>query len=319
MRLTILFLALAAVMLAQPAAAQTCNFSNTGIDFGNVLLASGSFQLSTGTFTANCSGTPGQTIRICPNFNAGSGGMNVSGDPRYLAQGATRMDFNIFKSNGVGQVWGSYTWSAAARPPVLTISLPASGSGSGSQTMFGRLYNKQGVLPTGTYSSVFSGVNTQIDYGYAPGFNCGPALSSRVQNVPFVVRTTNNSSCILATTELNFGSQVSLGSQILSSNSLQVTCTAGTVYEVSLNNGTSGATSPTTRRMTNATTSSSITYGIYRDTGRTQPWGSTSGSNTVSSVGTGSAQTFTGYGKVPAQATPPSLNYADTIIIQVTY
>jgi len=319
MRLIPLFLALSALLAVRPAMAQTCNFSNTGIDFGNVVLASGGFQSSTGTFTANCSGTPGQTIRICPNFNQGSGGAHPSGDPRYLLQGSTRLEYNIFRNNGVGQTWGSYTWSASPRPPTLTLTLNGSGTGSVSQTLYGRLYNKQGALPTWTFLSTFSGAHTQIDYGYAPGFTCGPTLSSRAQNVPFVVRTTNNSACTVIATDLNFGTQADLGSPALATNAIQVTCSPGTSYEIGLNNGSSGGTSPVDRRMANTATASQIAYGIYRDAGRLQPWGMTSGSNTVSGTGTGSAQTFTGYGKVPAQATPPALTYTDTVIVQVTY
>ena len=319
MHLKRLLLPIACVVLAGPAAAQTCTFGNTGIDFGNVVLSAGGFQSSSGTFTANCSGTPGQTVRICPNFNAGSGGMDPSGDPRYLTQGVTRMRYNIFRSNGVGQVWGSYTWAASPRPPAMTVTLNGSGNGSASQAMFGRLYNQQGTLPTGTFSSVFSGTNTQIDYGYAPGFTCGPTLSSRVQQVPFTVRTTNSTSCTVLATDLNFGTHLDLSAPVLATNAIQVTCSPGALYEVSLNNGASGATSPVLRRMTNVASPNSITYGIYRDPTRTLPWGSTSGSNTVSLVGTGLAQSLTGYGRVPAQTTPRALTYTDTVIVQVTY
>ncbi len=318
MRLAVLMPVLAALALTPPARAQSCNFGNTGIDFGNVSLGGG-FQSANGTFSADCSGTPGQTIRVCANFNAGSGGVAAGGNPRYLTQGATLMNFNIYRSNGVGQVWGSYTWSASSRPPAISVSLNSSGTGSASQTMFGRLANQQGTLPTGTFSSVFSGAHTQIDYGYAPGFTCGSTLSSRVQNVPFLVRTTNNSSCTITATDLNFGSQANLDAQILASNSIQVNCTSGAQYEIGLNNGISGGASPLARRMTSISTPASISYGIYRDAARSQVWGSTSGVNTVSGVGTGTNQVITSYGLVPVQPTPGAYTYTDTIIVQVTY
>ena len=318
MRLAAWMLVLAILPQTQYARAQSCNFSNTGIDFGNVSLAGG-FQTANGTFAANCSGTPGQTIRICPNFNAGSGGVAASGDPRYLTQGATRMGYNIYRSNGAGQIWGSYTWSASARPPAMSIALGGGGTGNTSQTMFGRISNQQGTLPTGTFSSVFSGAQTQIDYGYAPGFSCGSTLSSRVQNVPFTVRTTHNSACTITATDLNFGNQANLNAAILASNSIQVNCTAGTQYEIGLGNGTSGATAPASRRMTSIATADTIAYGIFRNNARSQQWGSSSGVNTMSAVGTGVNQVFTGYGLVPTQPTPGAYTYTDTIIVQVTY
>jgi spore coat protein U-like protein len=314
-----LLLGLILLILETAAAhAQSCSFSNTGINFGNVNLVSGGFQTATGTFTASCTGIARQAITICPNFNAGSGGVQSSGDPRYLVQGSYKMEYNLFRSNGVGQVWGSYTWSASPRPPSMSITLSASGSGSASQTIYGRLYNQQSGVPTGTFSSVFSGANTQIDYGYSSAFSCGSTLSPRVQNVPFTVRTTNNSSCSISTMTLDFGSQPNLNVAKSASNIISITCTAGTLYDVGLSNGVTG-TGPTARKMTNTGTSQAITYGIYRNSTGLLPWGSTTGVNTVSSVGTGLAQSFQTFGIVPAQTTPPSLTYTDTVVVTVTY
>ena len=307
------------LLSAADAHAQSCVFNNTGVDFGNVNLTGGGFQTASGTFTANCTGTPGQAIRVCANFNAGSGGVAASGDPRYLTQGATRLNYNLFRTNGVGQVWGSYLWSAPPRPPAITVNLSASGTGAASETMFGRLYNGQAAAPTGTFSSVFSGTHSQIDYGYAASFNCGATVSPRVQSVPFTVRATNNSSCTIATTALNFGNHANLNTAKTVTNSISVTCTAGTLYDVGLSNGSSGGTGPTSRLMKNIATSEAITYGIYRNAALSLPWGNTAGSNTVSATGNGVAQTYTGHGRVPIQPTPPSLTYTDTIVVTVTY
>ncbi len=106
MRLTAILFALAVFFAwTAPARALSCSFTNTGINFGNVNLMSGGFQSATGTFTAECTGNARQTVRICPNFNAGSGGIHPSGDPRYLTQGATTMRYDLFRNNGVGQPW----------------------------------------------------------------------------------------------------------------------------------------------------------------------------------------------------------------------
>ncbi len=301
------------------AQAQSCVFTNTGVDFGNVNLAGGGSITATGTFAASCTGTPGQSIRICANFNAGSGGAAASGDPRFLTQGATRLNYNLFRNNGVGQVWGSFLWSASPRPPAISLALGGSGSGSISQTIFGRIANGQGAAPTGTFLSVFSGAHTQIDYGYAASFNCSAALSPRVQSVPFTVRVTNNSSCTVSTTALNFGNQTALDTAKTATNSISVTCTGGTLYNIGLSNGSSGGTGPTARLMSNVAAAETITYGVFRDAGFTQPWGNVAGSDTVSATGTGSAQNFTGHGLIPVQATPPPLTYTDTVIVTVTY
>jgi spore coat protein U-like protein len=304
---------------AVPANAYSCSFSNTGIDFGNVDLTSGGFQSATGTFTADCTGNPGQTITICPNFNEGSGGIDPSGSPRFMTQGATQLRFDLFQTNGVGKQWGSYTWPYSGKPPTLSVTIGNNGFGSASQTIFGRLYNQQATLPPGTFTSMFGGANTQIDYGLGPSFKCNAAISGRAQNVPFLVRATNNSTCTVVATDLDFGIQNNLDAPIAATNLITATCTAGTVFEIGLSNGSSGATSPSQRKMTSTLNSQSVSYQIYRNAARTQVWGSTFGSDTVSSVSSGLPLIFTGYGLVPAQATPNSQVYTDNVVVVVTY
>jgi len=65
--------------------------------------------------------------------------------------------------------------------------------------------------------------------------------------------------------------------------------------------------------------SETVTYGLYLNAGRTQPWGSTIGTNTASGTGSGFAQPFTAYGRVLPQATPSPGTYTDTIVITVAY
>jgi spore coat protein U-like protein len=64
---------------------------------------------------------------------------------------------------------------------------------------------------------------------------------------------------------------------------------------------------------------STVTYGLYRDSARSQAWGSTAGVDTVSGTGTGLTQTLTVYGRVAPQTTPTPGTYSDTIIATVTY
>lgn len=299
--------------------AQSCTFTNTGVNFGNVVLLGGTVS-SNGTFTATCSGLPSLSIRICPSFNAGSGGASTSGNPRYLAQGISRLNYNLFSNSGRGQVWGSYVWSASPRPPPdISVGLSSLGTGTASQTIFGQIFAGQSAVPTGPYSSTFSGTHTRIDYGYSELFDCGTNLSSRVQSVPFAVSANTIGSCTVATTALDFGNQPNLDTVKTASNLISVTCSAGVLYDVGLSNGTSGGSGPTTRLMANGATPQAITYGIYRDAGYSQPWGDVAGSNTISAIGTGTVQNYTGRGRIPIQATPPSLTYTDTVVVTVTY
>lgn len=62
----------------------------------------------------------------------------------------------------------------------------------------------------------------------------------------------------------------------------------------------------------------SITYGLYTDAARTIPWGSAAG-QTISGTGNGSARSLTVYGRVPAQTTPMTGLYSDTVVVTVNY
>ena len=84
-----------------------------------------------------------------------------------------------------------------------------------------------------------------------------------------------------------------------------------------LDGGTSGATNPTLRRMTKGT--SFITYGLYGDAARTQPWFNTTAFYRAGGTGTGLAQSFNVYGRIPVQTTPPQGVYSDNVVVTVTY
>ncbi|MBI3674922.1 MAG: spore coat U domain-containing protein, partial [Rhizobiales bacterium] len=306
---------------SQPAGAQACSFTNTGLDFGNVGVATSNNIQTTGTFTATCTGTPNTQVRICANFNAGSGGANSDGSLRYMLQGVTRLAYNIYTNNGFGQVWGSFTalWNRSPRPPGMLLSLGANGTGTLTRTIYARLANNQTGIPTGTFLSSFGGNNTQIAYNYSNVQNCQPAPLPNLTQAPFIVRLTNESTCTVSATNLAFGSTGTLATVKTTTNSISVNCTSGALYEVGLSNGSSGGTGPTARKMSNTATTSKVTYGIYRDAAMSQPWGSTSGTDTLTATGTGAAQNYTGYGRVPVQTTPPPMTYTDNVVVTVTY
>ena len=297
---------------------QSCNFSNTGLNFGNINLVNGTAFSSTGTFTATCTGLAGQSVRICANFNDGSGGSNATGSERYMLRGLTALKYNIYSNAGRNKIWGSNTWGKPPVPPNISLTLNAAGSGSTSQPVYGQIFAAQTSMPTGTFLSDFGGINTVIGYSYTGGPPCQSIVASNLVTVPFTVVATNNSTCTVSTTNLDFGSYANLSANRDTTNNVAITCTTGTLYQVGLNGGLANATNPALRRMTNSSTSQYVTYGIYRDAGRTLPWGNISGS-TMSATGTGLVQNFVGYGRVPAQATPAGLVYTDTVVVTVTY
>ena len=127
--------------------------------------------------------------------------------------------------------------------------------------------------------------------------------------------TLNVSSAAVAFGQVNRSDASDAGSTV------SVTCTTGTPWVLGLNNGqnaSGAAVTATNRRMSSG--SGFVPYGLYRDTNRTQLFGSTAGTDTASGTGTGSAQSVAIFGRVSAAATNVAAGtYQDTVVAQVTY
>jgi spore coat protein U-like protein len=297
------------------ALSQSCNFSMTDINFGSVNLSVGGTPTTAGTFSASCTGTPGSTITICPNIGDGTGG-STSGNPRLLGNGPRTVPYNLYQPSG--QIWGSYVWPYAPLPPILSLPLNSTGSGSLSQTINAQITGTLALAPAGTYQSVYSAGHTLFDYGYAPAQTC-TVPSTRAARVAFTVRATNNNSCNISTTPLSFGTRSSLNSAQTANNQISITCTNGVKYTVGLSNGSNGGTSPVNRLLANPATGQKISYGLYQNAGLSQQWGSTVGSDTAAGTATGLTQVYNVYGQIPVQATPPGGSYADVVVITLSY
>jgi len=298
------------------ARAFSCDFSVSNINFGNVDLTDGTSHFTTGLMTADCSGNPYQWITICPNINSGTGGSGGH-DPRKLKKwgnASIKLNYNLFWP-GSNTIWGSYTWSHPERPPVLHLRMSGGGSGSTSETIDARIFGGQNARPKGVYTSKFSNNHVFFQYkgGYASNCSSGTVKHKRPK---FRVRVRNVKSCAVSATDLDFGAVGNLTSNVDATGTVTVRCTYNLPYKIRLDRGSSNASSPTDRKMTDGT--HTITYGIYSDAARSQPWGWLN-SNDVNATGTGYDQTFTTYGRVPPQTTPPPGNYSETIVVKVVF
>jgi spore coat protein U-like protein len=303
---------------AAPASAQSCNFTISGLYFGSInLVANTSFQ-STATYSASCTGTPNTTVRTCPNIDMGSGG-STSGSPRFLLNGATQLNFNLYQDAAYSSVWGSNLWGFAGSYPSPTIDVALNGSGSGgaSQTVFGQIWAGQPTLPAGLYASSFAGAQTSVAYAYSTVGTCATIGTSHATTAPFSVTATNATNCLVSVSALNFGSTGVLSAAHDAASSISVTCTNAAPYTVALDGGLSSATNPAQRKMSQA--SEQVSYGLYQDASRAVPWGDLVGVNTRAGTGSGLAQTLTVYGRVPAQTTPSPGTYSDTVVMTVSY
>ena len=125
--------------------------------------------------------------------------------------------------------------------------------------------------------------------------------------------------CLInSTATLDFGTSGVIAVKLDFSSVISVTCTNLAAYTIGLDKGLNGA-GVTTRKMKNSGNAETVSYSLFSDMGRTSNWGVTIGTDTVGATGTGAAQAYTVYGRVPAQATPSPGSYADTITVTVTY
>jgi spore coat protein U-like protein len=134
----------------------------------------------------------------------------------------------------------------------------------------------------------------------------------------FQVQLTIEAQCLInSASTLSFGTQGVLSANVDQTSTIQIQCTDTTPYTIGLDAGTGAGATVATRKLTGG--GSTINYSLYTNAGRTSVWGTTIGSNTVASTGTGAAQSFTVYGRIPAQTTPAPATYTDTITVTVTY
>lgn len=133
----------------------------------------------------------------------------------------------------------------------------------------------------------------------------------------FTVSLTITADCTVSAANLTFPSSGVLSANVDQTSNVSVTCTNTTPYNVGLDKGVNGAN--VTSRLLNAGGAENVSYALYRDAGRSQNWGETIGTDTVSDTGNGSAKTHTVYGRVPTQTSPSPGTYTDTITVTVTF
>lgn len=308
-----------ALAAADGALAQTCQSQFTNINFGSIDPTTGLSNDGTGTYSVQCQGLANRTVRVCPNLGSGSGGDTGSGSPRIMLNGASQLLFTFFQDAARSLIWGSAVWPWAAQYPVpqFDIALGPTGQASQSFPIYARILAGQNTAAAGAYSSTFSGGHTLISSGYSTVGNCAAISALGGTHPSFTVSATVARACSLATSSVDFGTRGGLAATVDASGQIRVTCTSGASYSIGLDGGLSGAPTPTSRKMVKG--ANSITYGLYGDAARAQPWFNTAAFFQSGGTGTGSAQTLTVYGRIPAQTTPPPGVYTDTVVVVVTY
>ncbi len=123
-------------------------------------------------------------------------------------------------------------------------------------------------------------------------------------------------SCTVSVNGLDFGMYNSLSHSQATTN-IAVLCTNGTGYKIGLDLGQGTNTKMTSRKMSQG--NNIITYGLYKDAARTDPWGDNGGDRLENLDGTGTTQNWTVYGKIFAGQNVPDGDYSDIITVTVDF
>jgi len=298
----------ALLALSAPAFAQTCSVSMGNMAFGSINTLSGAAVDTTATMTITCSGGSGNTRRICVSIGAGSSSDATS--RKMTGPGGSTARFDLYSDSARTSLWGS--WETGF--DTAGVQIDVSKSSTTKLTVYGRFFASQQAISTGAYTATFS-ANPFIRYA-----NQGPAscpTGGLTASTSFSATATVLSTCNVGATSVNFGSTGILNANTDAQGTLSIQCSPSLPYTVSLDGGTSGATDPTQRKM--SFTGANVTYGLYRDSARSLPWGNTVGTNTTSGTGTGVTQSQTVYGRIATQTTPKPGSYSDSVVVTVGY
>ena len=135
------------------------------------------------------------------------------------------------------------------------------------------------------------------------------------------VNATVTANCTVSTAPVAFGNvDVTSGQAFQGTGSVSVTCTNGTAWTAAADVGAGSGADLSNRRMANG--ADLLNYSLFTDSARTQLWGDgiEGATATFNDTGTGTVQTRTVYGLIPAGQTGlPAGVYADAVQVTVSY
>lgn len=213
-------------------------------------------------------------------MDAGTG-VGATVNLRYLTgPNGAELGYEIYRDSAYSAIWGN-TY------PTNTES----GTGNYNGTVYAQLNSGQ-AGPPGTYTDT---VDTDTTH--------------------FTLTVVIQANCTITANPLSFGNYAE--KVLNATTTLSVTCTSTTPYNVGLNAGTATGATVTNRMMTGPS-GALLKYSLYSNSAYSTNWGNSS-PTWVGGTGTGSAQTLTVYGQIPANQSAVSGAYTDTITATVNY
>ena len=306
----------------QAFAAVSCTVTPFSGSFGVANILPGTAINSTGSTTVTCSGgTSNQAVRLCLEIGAGTTALGPSNE-RVMRSSSDYLNTEFYFDAGRTQLWGSWGIGGSSAYPVASpagiqndVTLNTSGAGTFAYTVYASILSGQSTHTPGNYS--WTGISPTVQYLKKAGASNCPTGGNSSNASGSTFTATVNATCNVSAANINFGSAGVLSANINSTGTVTPQCTNSTPYNIGLNAGTATGATVTTRKMTNG--AATVAYRLYSNSGRTTNWGNTVGTDTVGGAGTGNNQSYTVYGRVPAQTTPAPAAYTDTIVVTVTY
>ena len=292
---------------AAPASALSCSGTFT-MEFGDINALDDPDETSTSNITVTCSGgTSGQSVRACVAIEA-TRELHWSG-------GSGVITYDLSDVSAGGASWPSQN---GTNSPGGVITLDTNGEGTFNLPVYGAIATPQSTAPTQKTTTRYTDAPVvTVTSDDAAGHTDCSTVSTNTTMAAASVGADYVPACYLTTNPLNFGTLTSTLSAVDAASSITARCSSQSLFTVSMDYGANGGFDPTVRYMRNGT--DLLTYGIYLDSGRTQGWGFNIGMNVYNGTGTGSEVTIPVYGRVRAQATPPSGTYTDTVIVTIDY
>ncbi|RZT06145.1 Spore coat protein U (SCPU) domain-containing protein [Duganella sp. CF402] len=320
-------------LLGGQARADSCTLTASDIVFPNVstITASDAFTSST-SWSVTCTWTAFTTALLAPNvavclyLGAGSNSSATVTNPRQLANGAVKVNYNLYSdsSYAASKIWGGWAGTTTSTTPILINMVKSGGTGSLTQaiTIYGKLSadatlaaNNVGATDL-TVTSDFGSGSALVQYLFTilPSAVCtlGPTAA-----IPFQVRGKVINDCNISVGNIAFPDTKLLSSTVRSTSNMSIKCSVNTAYRILLSYG--GNASGTTRKMKKLSGTELVSYQLS-NTLDGSTWGDgTSGTVVVTGTGDGNSASLTVFGRVPAQTTPSPGDYKDTITATVQF
>jgi spore coat protein U-like protein len=284
-----------------------CSLTGQTIIFGTSSTATGTIGYSCTSYNASST-----SLTLCSQLGSPSW-PGTAAQPKMLDSAGNQLSFNLYTDAGRSTVWIGSTVITKA------ISVPASGTVTGSIPFYGAIPTGQGV-PAGSYTGYFYATSIAM-------LNAGSCM----EHVASVFDGTNNTltatasvsnACRVAATNLSLGNIPATSTAISGSTTISVTCPNGTPYYIGLSPSNGSSTGAGAMSGTGGNTDHPA-YQLRSTSGSSGTiWGNTATSssvgNGVAGTGTGAAQNRSVYLTMPSANFQPG-TYSDTVTINVNY